>query len=465
MYLKKYISGNYDPFVLNEVIFKVDGYRLQIKEKKWHSLWIFSLWRIIYVIIREFIKIVIHTPVISYFSNVWDCFDKNVLFILTTNNNLNSLKEVMNCLVNGKKDFFLIDKNNKYRCIPYIQILLASLLYIPILLMRIRLLNKEERVLVNWYMHYFLFSPGTVWMYYRIFSKYQPEIVVFANDHIYDKKAMIYVCEELGIKTMYVQHASAYDGLPRLHFSYSFLDGLDSLLKYVPSNEYKYGDIFLIGAIRYDLLNNYRTKRSQSFRMCVGVALNELDDEDKIVRMCSCIVEKFPNVQLKIRTHPSMKQMKLLSDMSDRVICNSANEEPILVFFNDIDILFAGASGIHLDAILSGVPSYAFNFLSTSYPDGYSYVSKGLVELLNTEKEVVNVIDTMYQQGSFFVPDPLVVRDFDESYKKSYAGSCHQIVADFILGGYDVGNFIKKYKMEKKVLRNADGAQYNIIPD
>ena len=66
---------------------------------------------------------------------------------------------------------------------------------------------------------------GYAEVYRRALRHYQPRAVVFANDHNDDARAMLLACRQLGIPTIYLQHASVSSLFPPLAFDLSLLEG------------------------------------------------------------------------------------------------------------------------------------------------------------------------------------------------------------------------------------------------
>ena len=71
----------------------------------------------------------------------------------------------------------------------------------------------------------------------NILSKTKPKLVIVSNDHSLNCRSLRLAAQILGIRTLYIQHASISNIFPPLEFDYALLDGLVSYKKYVSCYE------------------------------------------------------------------------------------------------------------------------------------------------------------------------------------------------------------------------------------
>ena len=220
-------------------------------------------------------------------------------------------------------------------------------------------LSKKEKLVAREYNYWFINILG----YYKVIgnllkrNKNKIKLVIMANDHSPVNQCIIENCIKYGIKTLYIQHASVNDEFPPNRFSYSFLDGLDSCRKYLSIREFT-GKAFLSGSTRFDTLKNqvYLSKY-------VGIAINTMDDFDKIFSLCRYLVEHDinniimrPHPRLELKIYEIEKIRNLGIELSD-----SKTENPFS-FIAKLKLLISNESSIHLEALLMHVPSVQFNF-------------------------------------------------------------------------------------------------------
>ena len=191
---------------------------------------------------------------------------------------------------------------------------------------------------------------------------------------------------------------------------------------------------------------------------CIGIGINLLDDENVTKAFCKLILDDFPSLKIKVRSHPALKNNPFNLGDSNRLVYTCATDEPIQFFFNDIDLLISNDSGIHLDATISGIKTYQYNFSTAKGLDNYSYVKNGLVRKVESWEEMKTII-TNFENEKF--PSDEIVRLYDESHNKSYQGKCHEIIADFILNDYSLDFLNNKYRLDRAVV---DGTNVFKIP-
>jgi hypothetical protein len=377
--------------------------------------------------------------------------------MVPTINNQKTVFTILSELKKVSKDYVVVDTGIDYQNYPMISICLKSSQYLVWLTKKYKQCGDFEKRIILFNLSSFVFSPGVTWFYKKTLMEYRPECIILANDHMYYCKSLELVCEDYGIRTIYVQHASVSYAFPELHFTYSFLDGVDSLMKYSDGNKTCRGDVFLLGALRYDSLSKYRVTRNDNRRNRIGVAINDLDDNNVVNYFCNKLLERYPGLDLVIRSHPAMKNRPFAFDAKDRIEYKCATEESIVDYLDKIDIQISGDSGVHFDAIIGGVPTFAFNFTTSSFEDNYGYVKKGLIKYAKTIEVALNLL-----QCNDLEPPRELIEYYDASFGKTYAGKCAGIVSEFIINGYSIDFLASKYGVEQ---RRKDGLVYYIFPE
>ena len=452
---RKYIEGKYDPFTLNSILFDKRapfGNLIPASFNQKSFLWCY------WYLVKVFFSIIIKVPFRYKFASVQECqpyFDGSILFFLPTVNNQRALNKVVERVKERKNNVVFLKEAFSYKVFPILRILLFSIKYLPVLRNKFSRCSQNDRKIFLYYKFDLIFAPGIIWLFHQILSRFRPESVILSNDHRIFTKSLELVCEDFGIKTIYVQHASVSYAFPELHFTYSFLDGMDSFRKYTDAGKKTLGSVFLLGSARYDMLSNYRIHRIQTKRNCIGIAINLLDNNKIVNDCCNKLLEIDPLIQLKIRTHPLLKNNPFHFDNKDRIIYTCAIDEDIMDYFDSIDLQIGGDSAVHFDSIIGGIKTVAFNFSSEQYRDNYGYVRNGLIEYAEDFDQLMKIIN----KETIF--DVAKIRFYDESYGKSYSGKCSEIIADFILNDYDI-NYLMTNAGFKEVLGKN---HYYVIPN
>jgi len=283
--------------------------------------------------------------------------------------------------------------------------------------------SDEDKKLMRRFFMQFMMTPA----YYCVFKKIlrescQIKMIVFSNDHFTINRCLLEAANGLCIKTLYVQHASVTEKFPPLHFTYSFLDGIESYEKYKMIGDIR-GQVFLTGSPRFDELLSYTGVTKE---YVIGVALNMLDNCDKVLELCNYLKS---NVSEKIivRPHPRMGDEfnPLLFESNGIAISNSVQESSF-AFLSKIEYLIANESSIHLDAAMIGVPSLLFNFSDNEIRDWYSYIKKGLIKVCCDYEDVVNHLNSKPNL-------PITsIRYYVASFQTSKEGHLGEMIAEFI---------------------------------
>ena len=216
----------------------------------------------------------------------------------------------------------------------------------------------------------------------KILKRIKPQILVVSNDHIYFQRTFFRVAQTLGIKTVYVQHASVSENFPPLEFDYAFLDGQESLDKYTFNNKICKSKIFFLGNPRFDIIKAYNFEHCVFNNKC-GIAINTVDLPDKITDLIRRLYIEIKNIKITLRAHPGSDE-KFWKNFSNKNNCSFSNakiENPFL-FIAQNDFFISGESSFHLDVALTGKMSFYYNFTGKTIIDVYGYLKSGLTKVL-----------------------------------------------------------------------------------
>ena len=195
---------------------------------------------------------------------------------------------------------------------------------------------------------------------------HKPRYLWMSNDHTYLNVAFLYAAKKLGVTTIYLQHASVSPLFPPLAFDYAFLDGEVAFQTY-KNIGIKGTNVFLSGISKMD---GYIGKQSTGKISSVLICINHWDDISVFQTLINELVEM--KYSVKIRKHPYMTSV-----LNNESIVEISREKVFMDSLNDIDLLIAGDSNVHLEATLTNIPCF---YLSTSKLfDYYGFLQNGLV--------------------------------------------------------------------------------------
>lgn len=219
--------------------------------------------------------------------------------------------------------------------------------------------------------------------YYEIsvtaLKKYRPRCIIFANDHNTDARALLLAAKDLGIPTVYIQHASVSTSFPPLAFDLNLLEGQDSLDKYRQCGPVT-GIVKLIGMPKADAYIRHRNFNPTITRL--GICCNIIDSYAGIRDTVTYLAGQFPDLQLTFRAHPGdIRNFSFVKTAGANIAISDAKTEPVFDFLMYQDAIIAADSSIHLEATLLNILSIYYRFGENNFKfDYYAYVQHGLVE-------------------------------------------------------------------------------------
>lgn len=260
-----------------------------------------------------------------------------------------------------------------------------------------RKLKREKReVEISW--HFSVFCQAYIFVPYflDVLQQIQPGLVVMSNDHNVNNRSLRLAAEMLGIKTLYMQHASVSEIFPPLEFDYALLDGKLAHQVYLHCYEVQEGtnpridknvancQVVLTGQKKPVVQVKQDT---QLDGVQIGLAVNQIDDFHCVQAM----LDHLAPMQLKciVRTHPFQNPVfleQLQSYMQDKAWLSWSNsrEQPLADYFANVNTLIAGNTSIHLEAALAGLPTFYYEMSDEVHrPDYYGYVTNGVSQKLD----------------------------------------------------------------------------------
>lgn len=360
-----------------------------------------------------------------------------VLIYGESTNNRNTLMPIIKELGQER----VIDINS-HRLYPKWRQYWYALPHIGSLVKEINKSDADKKSIIRFFLAKFWHMYGCNKAAGELLDFYKPRVVVLANDHLHFHRALMHEANNRGVPTIYVQHASVTDKFPPLGFTYSLLDGEDSFNKY-KLREKTSGNIYLTGGIRFDGINI--ANQSSIGKTVIGVAINEIDDENIVKNTCQQLKQVKVNdeeVDVILRPHPQMP-LDMWEEWckQNNIRFSVAREETSFEFLSRISVLVSNQSSIHLDAAMCHTPTIVYKLSSSGLEDSYSFVKNGLA------KEAKNVVELIHfiQENNHQANDS-AIRYYNCSYGASYEGHVAKMMADLIESIPDnVEQFNNKY--------------------
>ncbi len=237
------------------------------------------------------------------------------------------------------------------------------------------------------YMDYVFKGVGQYEASLYFLKKHRPSYIIFSNDHSIFPRALLLAAKALKIPTIYIQHASITPYFPPLDFDLNLLEGQATLDRYA-LNGRVIGQTKLVGMPKFDAYIPYRNTSTKVSR--VGVCCNKMDEATDVEKLLIYLQKQLPNITLTFRPHPADTRVFQLPEG----VLHSTSEEPVFEFLQKQDLIMAGNTSIHLEAVLLNVEAVYYEYApyDKDLSDMYLYHQNELVERANTKEELVSLI-------------------------------------------------------------------------
>lgn len=365
---------------------------------------------------------------------------KGILFFGVSLNNQRSLNPIVEHL--DPEEYIYLKRHNKdvnKRCALW-----KSLPYLPSLIRTYRKSDGQTKKLIKKFFTRLWITYGYYQMAEEYLKHYQVKVLVLSSDQGEFHRCLLLRAKELGIKTIYVQHASVAKGFPKLIASYSFLDGQESLEKYLYAGQPE-GKVYLSGGVRFDPVFQKHKPKTTEKVSTIGIAINMLDDFEKVKAICNSIL--IHSYHLIIRPHPRYGKLDTNWISNKGIGFSDPKIETSFDFIDNVDLMVSNESSIHLDAAMMRCPTIVYNLSNNPVLDYYSYIKMGLTPLAENEQQLFEMLK--YPKELLPTVDKLQYNN--ASIGTPFESSIGQVIADFIhhiLAG-NIVDFNHTYRFSK----------------
>ncbi len=233
--------------------------------------------------------------------------------------------------------------------------------------------------------HQLAFAIGKIRAARKILAHYRPQALIFSNDHHSDMRGLLWAANQLSIPTIYIQHASVSEYFPPLRFSLNLLEGEDSLAKYRRCGSIT-GKVELVGMPKFDEYHIFR-RPGRALRK-VGICANLLDNGDRLTAVSRRLSERLPELEFTFRKHPREERDFSLPEVFG---VSDPTQEKVFAFLKEQDLVVAGDTSTHLEAVLLNIPSIYFRFHQQK-DDYFGYVANGLIDRADSIESLIEAI-------------------------------------------------------------------------
>ncbi|PZR19823.1 MAG: hypothetical protein DI539_12710 [Flavobacterium psychrophilum] len=233
----------------------------------------------------------------------------------------------------------------------------------------------------------YLNTPGVYIRAFDYIKEIKPKSLLIANDHTFITRSYFRASQQLGVKTIYTQHASVSNLFPALEFDYAFLDGEETLNKYRHNGRPIMTDVFLSGSPRFDKIPLIPEVNIYD----LGLAINMLDNKDKVLSFVKKLSEN--KINFIVRPHPGQVDIMFWEKYckQNNIAYSNPHIDNPISFIASCNRFAVGDSALHLEVALCKKISYYVNFQNNEPSDCYDYLKEGLVKI-KSEKDIVDIL-------------------------------------------------------------------------
>lgn len=356
--------------------------------------------------------------------------------MVTMDQTIDSLKQRGETVVAIGSKRFLHDDELAERYIPFglsvIDLFRSVTLFATRGFRLYKTLKAKHPISISWHFSKFCSVYSYLTYFQRVLSQVKPEFVITSNDHNVPNRCLLAVAHHLGIKTVYLQHASVSPLFPALRVNYAFLDGqcaLDIYRQCEPNQPDTYRDV-PIPEVIFSGQKKHLKRPENRQNMTIGVALNALDDPGVGIDFINSLARE--GLHVRLRWHPGQANRDTIQyrselSTSERVSLSDPQKESISDFMGNIGWLIAGNSSIHLEAALAGVMPIYYELTRPDYSDYYGYVRNGLTQKTASVQELLQIIEKTKENHT---PNVEAVRYYSDTYLTEWDGREGELVAE-----------------------------------
>jgi len=360
----------------------------------------------------------------------------SVLVGLASRNQLSAVETVIDSLPGSR----VLSMNNVVPGprFPELQAYLCGVRHVRDLLRLRSGASEYKRIGYDHFLDRYLVTYGYHEAALRVLEHIRPELLLVSNDHSMEPRTLASAATQLGITTVYMQHASVTAGFPPLAFDLAFLDGEDAARKYDQATEWR-PTVFLCGIAKADDARRSYRDRTELNRL--GVCVNEVDPQANVEAFIADLRRARPTLEVVLRPHP--RDQRTWDAARLGISVSDAKEVDSFSFLDRIDAIVTGPSNIALEAALVGVRS-AFKDFGKLAHDPYGFVKEGLCMPVDTAEDALRALDPE------LTTDPIVapLRKYCATVGTSFDGRSAELVQELILerlgGGIDMRRWRKR---------------------
>lgn len=241
-------------------------------------------------------------------------------------------------------------------------------------------------------------------LYKRVLDNRRISAVFFSSDYTSDAVPLVNLARSRGIKTIFIPHANITKShkVPPLTYSLSVLTGQSIIEIYQSRGESK-GEVLLLGIPSpYRPMHLALTQR----KLRIGIFLTSFTDEAVLNQIIIQCISRLDVAQIIIRPHPAKLVLPDFNRLDKKLLCESivvvSEENSLHEDLENVHLVIAGNSSVHLECLRFGVPSLYFHGLDAFLHDVNGFLENEILySVYSIESDTPKNVKNYYQDSNW----------------------------------------------------------------
>lgn len=203
-------------------------------------------------------------------------------------------------------------------------------------------------------------------------------LVCVASDHSPVVMAILFLARRAGVKTCYIQHAPVTEYFPPLAFDLSLLYDRSSVRAYALSAAKNNVTVDQTVEIFPPFFEEFEQPHLGLAPYKIGICLSSIPQNDRVMALVDELCDHSAVSGVLLRCHPRFR-IELASSNPDAAIKVQQEGQSLALFLEEVDIVLVPNSGVAVEALHRGRPTFYTDGMDQLPSDYYGFVGEGVL--------------------------------------------------------------------------------------
>ncbi|MBX7460386.1 hypothetical protein [Qipengyuania huizhouensis] len=203
-------------------------------------------------------------------------------------------------------------------------------------------------------------------------------LLCVASDHSPVAMALLFLARRMGVKTCYIQHAPVTESFPPLNYDLSLLYDQSSVAAYERSARARGVAMDENIEILPPYGEEFQHPKVKQPPYTVGICLSSIPQVERVTKLVDQIGSK-PSVSgVLIRCHPRFR-LEISRSQAGSSVSLQEQGQSLASFLDEVDIVLVPNSGVAMEALHRGRPTFFTDGMDELPSDYYGFVEEGVL--------------------------------------------------------------------------------------